>query len=218
VTLSDLLEVVYHFYPRGLIEGADDYWTSEEVYRQGEAARRGVAAYPTWKAMLRRLGDRYPLMNHSLSMEGPSYLKGGAYDQGYWGHVEIPGHMLGFHVSFFGPYYGIHRTGALGEGQAALDLAREIEATYPGYEPIPPELGNEVVPDVVSLGKTTIYECLLSEFWARSSEPLRPWVNPPPDHADGPPAEVEGQGAGAGVVERETPVMTRWLPWPGRKK
>ena len=82
-------------------------------------------------------------------------------DPAYSGDIDIPGHKLGFHVSLLGPYYGIHRTGAPGEEPAALDLAREIEATYPGYEPIPPELGDEVVPDVEDLGKTTIYVCLL---------------------------------------------------------
>lgn len=50
------------------------------------------------------------------------------------------------------------------------DVAREIEATY-AYEPIPPELGNVVVPDValdtVSLGEATIYNCLLSTHWGQ---------------------------------------------------
>jgi hypothetical protein len=104
-------------------------------------------------------------MDQSLS------LLAGWYDPGYSGEIEIPGRTLGFHVSLLGPYYGIHRTGTPGEEPAALDLAREIEATYPGYEPIPPELGNEVVPDVVNFGKTTIYDCLLSDTWKWSSRP-----------------------------------------------
>jgi hypothetical protein len=53
-------------------------------------------------------------------------------------------------------------------------MAREIDATYPGYRPIPPELGNEVVPDVaidtVSMGKATIFMCLFSPKWT--------WVDP----------------------------------------
>jgi hypothetical protein len=68
-----------------------------------------------------------------------------------------------------GPYYGIHHLGESGEAPSVI--AREIEATYPGHEPIPPELGDEVVPDVamalqaVPLGKATIYVCLLSLAW-----------------------------------------------------
>jgi hypothetical protein len=35
-----------------------------------------------------------------------------------------------------GPCYGIHRLGVPGEDEAALDIARKIEATYSGYEPM----------------------------------------------------------------------------------
>ncbi len=50
------------------------------------------------------------------------------------------------------------------EEPAAFELARQIEVTYPGYEPIPRAFGNEVV----SLGKTTIYEWLFSPTWEGS--------------------------------------------------
>ena len=76
---------------------------------------------------------------------------------------------LGFHVSALGPYYGIHRPGAPEEEPAASEIAREIEATYPGHQPVPPELGDEVVPDVdldgAPLGQATIYVCLFSIVW-----------------------------------------------------
>ena len=53
-------------------------------------------------------------------------------------------------------------------------IAEEIEATYPGYQQIPPELGNEVVPDVAMdgalMGKATIYVSLFSYIWT--------WVEP----------------------------------------
>jgi hypothetical protein len=176
MTLSDLLQVVYRFYPRGLYCTADDYHESEERHEHREAARRAVAAYATWQAMLRRLGARYPLFNDSLAMAG-SYREDGQYDSAYSAYLERPGRTLEFHVSILGPYYGIHRTGAAGERAAARDLAREIGTSFPGYEEIPPELGNEVVPDVVSLGETTIYQCLLSDRWGLLS---RPWPPPPP--------------------------------------
>jgi hypothetical protein len=45
----------------------------------------------------------------------------------------------------------------------------EIAVVFPGYEPMPPELGNQIVPDVVAgnqpMGKTTIYHCLFSDCW-----------------------------------------------------
>jgi hypothetical protein len=70
-------------------------------------------------------------------------------------------------VSLLGPYYGIHDMGEPDEKPAAI--AAEIEATYPGYRQIPPEFGNEVVPDVemdgVMFGEATIYVCLFSKVW-----------------------------------------------------
>jgi hypothetical protein len=174
---AELLEVVYSFYPRGLIVGGLGYEDTVERQRQRDAARRGVAAFPTWRAMVDRLGARYPLMDHSLS------LLGGGLDPAYSALIHLPGEgTLYFHVSLLGPYYGIHRTGAPGEEPTARDIEREIEATYPGYQPIPPEIGDEVVPDVCAdgarLGAATIYHCLLSAVWEWGSP--RPPPCPPP--------------------------------------
>ena len=45
-------------------------------------------------------------------------------------------------------------------------IIQEIEATY-GYKLMPPEIGNEIVPDVATefgtIGEATIYDCLLSD-------------------------------------------------------
>ncbi len=164
MTRADLLEVIYRFYPRGLATGGLGYDDTEERQRQRDAARSGAAGRPTWTAMLRRLGARY-----EVASDGSLCLLAEWYTPAYSADIEIAGHMVGLHVSLLGPYYGIHRTGLPGEEPAALDLAREIEATYPGYEPIPPELGEEVVPDVDfdhrRFGKATIYDCLLSPEW-----------------------------------------------------
>ena len=186
MTRSDLLDLVYRFYPRGIRECGLGYDDTEEYFRQTVAARQGAAEYPTWKAMLRRLDERYSVVDHSFS------LQGGACLVAYSGWVLLPGptpgsgHRLGFHVSLLGPYYGIHRKGAPGEEPVVPDLVREIEATYPGYETIPQELGNEVVPDVMSFGKTTIYDCIFSDDWKTSSGPYQERsrdddVDPPDD-------------------------------------
>ncbi len=210
MTLSDLLAVVYRFYPRGILPTGLGYDDTEERHRQREVARRAVAEYPTWKAMIRRLGARYPLMNHSVRILAADYVER-SYDPGYSADIEIGGHTLGFHVSLLGPYYGIRRLGAPDEEQPALDLAREIEATYPGHETIPPELGNEVVPDVGNFGKTTIYHCLLSEVWESSSYPTPPPDTTPwPDEPE-PPAGAEGPAPGSDDAERETRI--HW--WTG---
>ncbi len=180
ITRSELLDVVYRFYPRGLhnysrIHAPPNepfYDDTEEHLRLIEAANRGRAEYPTWEAMIDRLGDRYGLQNESIR------LLAGGIDPGYSARIYRPKDLepvpsfssrasLSFHVSFLGPYYGIHDMGEPDEKPAAI--AEEIEATYPGYKQIPPELGNELVPDVAMhgalMGEATIYVCLFSRVW-----------------------------------------------------
>ncbi len=169
MTRADLLDAIYRFYARGMLHGGVGYEETEERSRQREAARRGAAGHASWRAMLQRLGARYRWIDGSV------FTPDGLHDPAYAGQIVIPGYLLGFHVSVLGPFYGIQRTGSSGEEAAALDLAREIEASYPGHEPIPPDLGNEVVPDVCLdgryFGQATVYDCLLSQSWLYSSLP-----------------------------------------------
>jgi hypothetical protein len=177
MTRSELLDVVYRFYPRGVHNtdriyvppGEPVYKDTEEHRRLVEAANRGRAEYPRWNAMIDRLGARYGLQNESLHL-----LSGGA-DPAYSARIWLTDETaLSFHVSLLGPYYGIHLPGIPEEEPVAREIAREIESTYPGCRPIRPELGNEVVPDVamsvVLMGEATIYMCLFSEVWT--------WVDP----------------------------------------
>jgi hypothetical protein len=185
ITRSNLLDVIYRHYPRGMLPmpriyvppNEPVYHDTEEHLRLVEAANRGRAEYATWKAMIRRIGDRYDLQNESLNL-----LSGGV-DPAYSARIYRPKDWepvpplrprasLSFHVSLLGPYYGIHDRGEPDEKPAAI--AAEIEATYPDYQQIPPELGNETVPDVAAdwalMGKATIYICLFSDVWT--------WVDP----------------------------------------
>ncbi|MGK3996433.1 hypothetical protein [Sorangium sp. So ce1024] len=177
INRSKLLDVVYRFYPRGVHNFArihvppnePFYDDTEEHRRLIEAANRGRAEYPTWKAMIRRLGDRYGLQNESLN------LFSGGSDPAYSARIWLTDETaLSFHVSLLGPYYGIHLPGIPEEEPVAREIAAEIEATYPGYQTIPPELGNEVVPDVAMdgalMGEATIYMCIFSRVWT--------WVDP----------------------------------------
>lgn len=78
-------------------------------------------------------------------------------------------------MCLLGACSGIHLPGTPEEEPVAREIAREIEATYPGYRQILPELGNELVPDVAMsvglMGDATIYVCLFSNVT---------WVEPPP--------------------------------------
>jgi hypothetical protein len=185
VTRSELLDVVYHFYPRKMLDIAREhvppgelvYDDTEEHRRLVEAANRGRAEYPTWKAMTNRLWARYRLQDESVC------LLAGWVRPAYSARIYRPKDLepvpslssrasLSFHVSLLGPYYGIHDRGEPDEKPEVI--AAEIEATYPGYQRIPPELGDEVVPDLFAprayFGVATIYLCLFSEVWT--------WVDP----------------------------------------
>ena len=176
---SELLDVVYRFYPRVVLPyarihvppGEPFYNDTEEHLRLVEAANRGRAEYATWKTMIARVGTRYRLQDESLSL-----LVGRAHPA-YSARIRFTHETaLSFHVSLLGPYYGIHLSGIPEEEPLAREIAREIEATYPGYRQIPPELGNEAVPDVemdgAFMGKATIYVCLFSNIWT--------WADPEP--------------------------------------
>jgi hypothetical protein len=174
VTRSELLDLIYQFYPRDMLQferrhvppGDLVYDDTEEHCRLFTAAARGRRAWKTWKAMIRRLGDRYDLQDESL------HLLSGGMDPAYSGRIWlIPDKTtLTFHVSLLGPYYGINLPGIPEEEAVAREVAREIEATYPGYQTIPPEIGIEVVPDVSAgreFGSATIYSCLFSYVWTQ---------------------------------------------------
>lgn len=182
ITRSELLDLVYRFYPRGVHNFARIHVPLDEIFyddtaehqRLIEAANRGRAEYPTWKAMIGRLGDRYYLQNESMFLFAggvtPAY-SARIYRPKDFEPVALPLHgpraSLSFHVSLIGPYYGIHDMGEPDEKPAVI--AAEIEATYPGYQQIPPEIGNELVPEVEIDGsfmnEATIYMCLFSNVW-----------------------------------------------------
>lgn len=168
MTRADLLALIYQFYPRGMYTTAPGYDDTEPRRRQVEAARRAVADHARWSALLDGLRARFEVQDRSL------HILAGGVDPAYSAHVEIPGRTLGFHVCLLGPHYGVHRMGFPGEEPAASAIAQQIEATY-GYEAIPPEIGDLVVPDVAldtrHMGEATIYDCLLSTQWEECSQP-----------------------------------------------
>lgn len=187
MTTSELLNIIYLHYPRGMMHilrihldhGELYYRDTVEHHRLVEASDQGREAYPTWKAMIGRLGNRYSVQNESMTLLAGNSVP--AYSARLYRPKDLETlprenscPSLSFHVSLLGPYYGIHDAGEPDEISDAI--AREIEATYPGYHTIPPEIGNVVVPDVddagAPMGEATIYTCLFSEVWT--------WVVPPP--------------------------------------
>ena len=69
-----------------------------------------------------------------------------------------------------------------------------------------------MLPDVENFGKTTIYNCLLSDVWHVSSGPLSPprtWPDEPPgdDEPREPPELDPGADLGGGTVR----LFIRWV-------
>ncbi|WP_437523332.1 hypothetical protein WME79_33890 [Sorangium sp. So ce726] len=86
--------------------------------------------------MIDRPGDRYGLQDESF------HILAGRVDSAYSARIWLTDETaLSFHVSLLGPYYGIHLAGIPEDEPAAREVAQEIEAIYPGYRPIPPEMG-----------------------------------------------------------------------------
>ncbi len=160
---SELLRLIYRFYPAGMPVENPEYTKTEEYLRRVEA--QGVAALERtkWKEMLQRLGA----VDASFHI-----LAGGWPDSALSALLELPRARLGFHVSVLGPYYGVHRLGMADEGSAAETIAGEIERTY-GFQAIPPEIGYGRVPHVelhsMRMHEATLYGCLLSPDWDASS-------------------------------------------------
>lgn len=193
-TIDEILTTVYRFY-RSTKTYADLGPDTEELV----GARRHAGSdgpYERWEAMLDRLQARFPecdITNRSI------HLPTGRLDAGYAGRLDLPpgleeeGRDIGFLVSFLVPCYVVYgyRMMPLGEEEKAdpeyptrheirftftadeqpyvQEIVREIETTYAGYEPMPPEVGNGLVLDVVTglntIGTTKLYHCLFTDDW-----------------------------------------------------
>jgi hypothetical protein len=134
--------------------------------------------------------------NLSLFLQVPTASD---FDRCYTGELWLPvrsakekHHDLEFLVSFVVPYYTIRSECHLFNGrltrkgnpdvdvETSFDLSpdelpfataieEEIRTTFPGHEPILPEVGLTVVPDVQAgnkwFGESTIFTCLFSDRW-----------------------------------------------------
>lgn len=193
LTLDELLSVVYRFYPRRLEPEDPGYKDTEEHRRLVDARRRAGAEGNPWRVLLDRLYKQIP---RDSIHNGSLHLLTGHYDAGYVGALYLPSrgppethHQLGFLISFLVPCYvvsslviavapttkssGVARytqfTFTPDEEPYARIITEEILSVFPGYEPMPPEIGNIVVPDVVAgtklMGKTTLFHCLFTDVW-----------------------------------------------------
>jgi hypothetical protein len=108
-SIEELLAAVYRHYPRGIPSYDPSYTQSEEYLRLVAARKAAGAASEPWRAMLRRLGERFP---ECVARNGSLHLPTGGADAGYCGSLyrttPPPGehqHSVDFRASFLVPYY-----------------------------------------------------------------------------------------------------------------
>jgi hypothetical protein len=131
--------------------------------------------------------------NLSLFLQSPTMTP---FDRCFTGALWLPvrgprekHHALGFAVSFVVPCYVVYSACQIyldepaGQRESqreirfqlspdevpyARGIAQEIEASYPDHEPMPPEVGKVVLPDLNVLhdfGEVTLYDCLFTSNW-----------------------------------------------------
>lgn len=180
---------------RGHDPGYDDTRENRDLVA---ARRRAGAEEEPWRAMLRRLDARFPecsIQNQCLHLLSGGC--DACYSAWLW-IEQAPDqkertHCLAFWVSFVVPYYVIYSSRWIcldeldNEGQPKerreirFDLSpdeqpygraieEEIKMTFGSdFEPMPPEIGKIIVPDVVPglkiMGEATLYDCLFSDAW-----------------------------------------------------
>lgn len=194
-TVPELLEIAYTYFPR---VPQEEERATPEYQRRLEAHRRAGAgeSYEAWRVMLRRLRVRLneaenpdiEVRNQSTRLLAPDDAP---LDRCYCGCVYLPSrrpeevsHRVSFRVSFVVPYYyiySIHQVTTPGDFEYRISFSfsedevpfaqaveEEIRQSYPGHEPMGPDVGLIVVPDVATTyqqpGEATIYDCLFTDY------------------------------------------------------
>jgi len=185
-SIDELLSIIDRYYPRGLYPDDPGYDDCEEHRRLVQARIRAAAEGNPWDALRERLRLQFPkgLMNRSLG------LYTGDYDAAYLGSVTLPARgwfdryrALHFMISFLVPYFVVYGaanvvapvtdggqvnrhisfTFAPDEEPHARALTEEILNVFPGYEPMPPEIGHIRLPaDIKCIPEGTIYKALFT--------------------------------------------------------
>ena len=137
-SLDDLLVTVYRHYPRGVLRDDSRYATSEEHLRLVAARRNAGAEVTRWRAMLRRLREKFPDHGvHDLSV----HLLTGEHDACYSGAISLPTapgehfHSVDFLVSFLVPCYVVYSARVVHDPERAAALrAAQEKAVCVAYE------------------------------------------------------------------------------------
>jgi hypothetical protein len=110
-SVNELTGIAYSYYPRGFLSNDPRYEEATEHRRLVAARRQAGADNEPWRAMLKRLDDKFP----EISVQDRSlHLPSGGWDACYSACLYLPTapgeyhHTVGFMVSFLVPYYVIY--------------------------------------------------------------------------------------------------------------
>jgi hypothetical protein len=184
---DELVELTYQFYPKGLWDSDPGYETSAEYRRLLDARQRSAREVIRFRALLNRLHMRFP----TCRIEQRLYLIPQVMDACFPAKFILPTlkedegeHALIILLSILAPCYALYRTlyfckedGSAVRAPVSFELSvyeqpygraimAEIETTF-GYERMPPEIGNVIVPGACvrhePLGKATLFDCLFTD-------------------------------------------------------
>lgn len=181
-TLDELLQIIQQHYWRSTSYDESEPYGARDCLI--EVRKKAAEPNTPWRELLARLYARFPhrVTNRSL------HLAGGGFDACYSLTVDHPPHEIGLFISIIAPYYVVYSSRrvdrtyreAVPQELQAFDLdddekadaqvmIDEMKLLFPGHEPMPPNIGNIVVPDVMAgnqeLGKVTIYHCFFTDSW-----------------------------------------------------
>jgi hypothetical protein len=194
-SVDELFGLVYRYYPRGMWDFEPGYDDTVE-YRRLDAARKQAASCEAWHKLLERLRIRLDdgIYNRSLALAS---FKSDACtwvthplppDPSRNSSNNDEDHEIGIAISFIAPYYVVYSSRKVDRIYRELEpkrlhpfdldddekvdahvMVEEMSRLFPKHEPMPSDVGNLVVPDVMAgnqgLGKATLYHCFFTDSW-----------------------------------------------------
>lgn len=182
-TVEELLHIIYQYYWRTTSHDESKPWGAREAL----VAARKLAGLPNcpWRELLAWLYTRFP----DRVFNGSLHLPTGDFDACYRVTLEHQPHDIGLAISFIAPYYVVYNAKHVDKTYYNYDevwrlhpfdladdeitdveaMVAEMKRLFPHHEPMPEEIGNIVVPDVLVgnqlLGMATIYHCFFTDSW-----------------------------------------------------
>jgi hypothetical protein len=181
-SVDELLQIIdQHYWRSASYDGSEPYGARDCLV---EVRKEAGKPNTPWSELLARLYKRFPdrVTNRSL------HLTGGGFDACYSLTVEQAPHEIGLAICFIAPYYVVYSSRNVDrtyresepkklqafvldddEKADAQVMIDEMNLLFPAHEPMPPDIGNIVVPDVMAgnqeLGKATLYHCFFTDSW-----------------------------------------------------